>query len=106
MNKLADWIDPADVVKNGSRSMHGINRGVKYNGNKTKVSKQKKNKTFKNTIFFFFKIGASAKESLWIDSLDASLVNPGALRLWRFTNEIPQMRYGMSFNLFNNVYDT
>ena len=41
-----------------------------------------------------------------IESLDAVLVCPGKPRLLNFNNLLPDLRTGVSFNLFNNVWGT
>jgi len=43
---------------------------------------------------------------LWIESLDAPLVAPGAPGLLQFDNDPPDLRGGTHFNLFNNTWGT
>ena len=52
------------------------------------------------------KLDQSNSLNMFIESDDVSLVNVGKLRLWRWTNEEPDLSFGFSFNLFNNLYDT
>jgi hypothetical protein len=79
MDKLGSWISPLNVVKDGNRSMHALNRGVSYDG---------------------------ADGQILIESLDASLVCPGERRLLRFDNQFASLDGGMHFNLYNNIWGT
>lgn len=79
INKLGQWISPLEVVSRGGRTLHGFDRGILYQGE---------------------------DGILQIDSLDATLVAPGKPSLLDFHNEMPDLRGGMHFNLYNNVWGT
>lgn len=79
MSKLGAEISPLDVIKDGNRKLHGVDRGVGYRD----------------------KGGAFN-----IETLDAPLVAPGEPSLLNFNNKQPVMKNGMHFNLLNNVWGT
>lgn len=79
IDKMNQWVNPLEVVKDGNRYLHAVNRGMRYEG---------------------------ADGSLAISTLDAPLVSPGARRLLRFDNEFAQLDGGMHVNLHNNVWGT
>ena len=79
LEKMGDLVSPLDVVRNGNRNLHAIDRKIVY------------------------KEGAVC---FAIESLDAPLVSPGTLRLLEFDNSEPQLEKGMHFNLHNNVWGT
>ncbi|OMF34564.1 glycoside hydrolase [Paenibacillus sp. FSL H8-0548] len=79
LDKMGQLVNPLDVVKDGNRYLHAVNRGITYQG---------------------------ADGSLAIDTLDAALVAPGARRLLRFDNVFVPLDGGMHFNLHNNVWGT
>jgi hypothetical protein len=79
MEKLGQEISPLEVVENGNRHLHAVGKGVTC---------------------------SEAGSHLAIAALDSPLVAPGQPSLLNFTNEQPQLRLGMHFNLFNNVWGT
>jgi len=79
MEKMGQWVSPLEVVRNGNRNLHAIDRGVRYEGRDGR---------------------------LLVESLDAPLVAPGLPRLLQFDRSQPPLERGMHFNLFNNVYPT
>jgi hypothetical protein len=79
VHKLGSSIDPMRVVRGGGRALHGCNPGVTYR---------------------------DAAVSLAIESLDAVLVAPGRPALLDFHDQLPDMRGGVHFNLYNNVWGT
>lgn len=79
IHKLGQRIDPGDVINKGARTLHGFDQGVSY---------------------------SSEQFALYIDSLDAALVAPGAPALLNFHNQLPAISGGMHFNLYNNVWGT
>ena len=79
LDKMGQLISPGEIIKNGNRKLHAIQRGV----------------------------GCDVAEGrLWLESLDAPLVAPGAPGLLQFDNVLPNLKGGMHFNLFNNIYGT
>jgi hypothetical protein len=79
MDKSGQNVDPTDVVKDGGRKLHGIQKGVWTESKKNKIT---------------------------IESLDAPLVSPGNRTLLNFDNSIPNPNDGMHFCLCNNVWGT
>lgn len=79
MDKMGQWISPLDVISGGSRTMHAVNSGVRWQ---------------------------HAGQQLYIESLDAPLVAPGQTSLLDFHNRLPDLSGGVHFNLFNNVWGT
>jgi hypothetical protein len=79
LDKMGCPISPLEVIKNGNRKLHAIDRGVSYRGD---------------------------DGSLSIESLDAPLVAPGEPSLLDFNNKQPALKKGMHFNLYNNVWGT
>ncbi|MEO8608386.1 MAG: DUF5054 domain-containing protein [Chloroflexota bacterium] len=79
MDKLGERISPLDVIRNGNRKLHAVNSGVYY---------------------------ADGRSKLAIETLDAPLLAPGEPSLLDFNNRQPNLRSGMHFNLFNNVWGT
>ena len=77
LDKMGQLISPLAVVKDGNNKLHAIQRGV---------------------------CCEVAGGRLWIESLDAPLVAPGAPSLLRFDNHPPNLRGGLHFNLYNNVW--
>ncbi|HCE43515.1 MAG TPA: hypothetical protein DET40_08205 [Lentisphaeria bacterium] len=72
-------VSPLEVVSNGQRNLHGVNPGI------------------------LFKEG---KQTVRINSLDAALVAPGRPRILEFDGSQPDMKGGMHFCLYNNMYPT
>jgi hypothetical protein len=79
IEKLGRWISPDDVILNGSRRLHAVQRGVRCE--------------------------AGGRE-LMIETLDAPLVAPGTPALYELNNRRPPMNRGVHFNLFNNIWGT
>jgi len=79
MHKLGRWISPMDVAGSGNRSMHGIGEGVRVTRRGSRLA---------------------------IESLDAHLVSPGARRLLRFDDTLPDLKGGMHFCLHANLFST
>ena len=79
LDKMGQSISPLDVVRDGARTLHAVDRGVSY---------------------------SDAGGQFSLDTLDAPLVAPGAPSLLRWTNEQPALDKGMSVNLYNNVWGT
>lgn len=79
MEKMGQWVSPLEVVRNGNRNLHAIDRGVRYE---------------------------ERDGRLLVESLDAPLVAPGMPRLLQFDRTQPPLELGMHFNLFNNVFPT
>eukprot|EP00040_Diaphanoeca_grandis_P036438 m.232273 g.232273 ORF g.232273 m.232273 type:complete len:192 (+) comp33618_c0_seq3:2520-3095(+) len=78
MNKLGRWVDPLQVVTNGSKTMHAIWEGVR-----------------------------NPTAGVTIESPDAPVVSPGVeLDPHGLFNEEPHPEQGWSFNLFNNAWTT
>lgn len=80
IDKLGRMISPSEVVRNGNRKLHAVGRGATYSGPNGK--------------------------RLVIETLDAPLVAPGEPSLTDFNNRQPPMKYGMHFNLCNNIWGT
>lgn len=80
MNKLGHWISPYEVIRNGNRHLHAVgDEGVFHQNSGQKVQ---------------------------IQSLDSVLVAPGEPSLLDFNNQHPNLRNGLHFNLFNNLWGT
>ncbi|KAK9815327.1 hypothetical protein WJX72_001843 [[Myrmecia] bisecta] len=84
MYKLGRPILPANVVRNGSYSQHGVtDEGVTVTA-----------------------AGAQSWEKLQIKSFDAAVVSPGEATPFPNPLHPPDMTKGMSFNLANNIWGT
>ncbi|GAB4536181.1 MAG: hypothetical protein Kow0063_21320 [Anaerolineae bacterium] len=79
MEKMGRLISPLDVIRNGNRKLHAIDRCVTHH---------------------------EGRNRLTIESLDAPLLAPGEPSLLNFNNRRPPLRKGMHFNLYNNVWGT
>jgi hypothetical protein len=79
MDKLGQWVSPFEVIRDGNRHLHAINRGVRCQ---------------------------AKKGTLHIDSLDTALVAPGQPSLLDFNNRQPNLRQGLHFNMVNNLWGT
>jgi hypothetical protein len=79
MEKMGKLISPHEVVRNGNRKLHAIDRYVFYRDD---------------------------HNLLIIQSLDAPLLAPGEPSLLDFNNKQAPLRKGMHFNLYNNVWGT
>lgn len=79
MSKLGRDVSPLQVVKDGNRNLHAIDKGVYYRGTDGQAA---------------------------IESLDAALSAPGAARLLQFDNTFAPLESGWHFNLHNNIWGT
>ena len=79
MEKMGAWLSPLDVVRNGNRKLHAVDRGVCYR---------------------------EGEQAFKIETLDAPLVAPGAPSLLNFNPTQPALDKGFHFNLYNNVWGT
>ncbi|WP_052488027.1 DUF5054 domain-containing protein [Gordoniibacillus kamchatkensis] len=79
MDKMGMLLSPLEVVKNGGRNLHALNKGIFYHGTDGQVE---------------------------IETLDAPLLSPGERRMLRFDNTFAPLEGGMHFNLHNNVWGT
>ncbi len=79
LHKMGQWISPLEVVSNGNRTLHAVERGVRY---------------------------AEDGREVFFETLDAPLVAPGKPSLLNFPNQQPHMEKGIHFNLYNNVWGT
>jgi hypothetical protein len=79
MDKLGTPVSPLDVVPDGNRHLHAVQKGVAYH---------------------------DERGGLQITSLDAPLVAPGRPSLLDFNNDQPVPQNGMHFNLYNNIWGT
>jgi hypothetical protein len=79
LEKMGQFISPLEVMRHGNRRLHAIDRGA------------------------FYDDGFS---SLALESLDAPLVAPGERSLLSFTQRQPDLRQGLHFNLYNNIWGT
>ena len=79
LDKSGHDVDPVDVVRNGGRKLHAVQKGVRAGGDNGQIS---------------------------IESLDAPVVAPGERNLLNFDNALPEPGDGMHFCLYNNVWGT
>jgi hypothetical protein len=79
MDMLGTAISPLDVIRNGNRKLHAVESAINYQDKQSKLA---------------------------IETLDASLVAPGAPSLLNFNNRQPNLKNGMHFNLLNNIWGT
>lgn len=79
LDKMNRPVSPLDVVANGNRHLHAVSKGVTY---------------------------TDPQGTLAIDTFDAPLVAPGQESLLDFNNTQPDMRQGIHFNLYNNIWGT
>lgn len=78
MAKMGSDVSPLDVVRNGNRHLHAVEK-CHYR---------------------------DSRETITVESLDAPLVAPGGPMLLSFVNDQPDLARGMYFNLFNNMWGT
>jgi len=78
MDKSDGPVNPLKVVKNGARTLHGVQSGIWLEG------------------------GSPFR----IETADAPLVAPGRRRLLNFDNQLPDLQGGMHICLYNNVWGT
>jgi hypothetical protein len=80
MDKLGQWVSPYDVIRDGNRHLHGVgDGGVRLEDGKT---------------------------GLLLKSLDTALTAPGQPAMLNFNNRQPDLRKGIHFNLYNNLWGT
>ena len=79
MDKSGQNVNPRDVVNNGGRKLHALQKGI---------------------------WAENGEEKITIESLDAPLVAPGDRTLLNFDNALPNPNAGMHFCLSNNVWGT
>ena len=79
IEKIGQFISPLDVIRNGNRHLHAVDRGILYDDRERRIS---------------------------IESLDAPLVAPGQRSLLDFNQHQPDLSGGMHFNLYNNIWGT
>lgn len=79
MDKSGQPVSPMDVVKGGSRNMHGVIDGISYKDSQT---------------------------GFYLETADAFLVAPGKRALLNFDNQQPDMDGGLHFCLLNNLTGT
>jgi hypothetical protein len=79
IEKLGEWVNPLDVVRNGNRHLHACGAGVRWQGQRGNIQ---------------------------IESLDAPLVAPGQRSLLNFNNHLPRLKEGMHFLLYDNLWGT
>jgi hypothetical protein len=79
LDKMGGLVSPLDVVPDGNRNLHAVDRGMVYQ---------------------------DEESYLRIESLDAPLVAPWMRRLLHFDRSDPPLDRGMHFNLHNNVWGT
>ncbi|MEH7009516.1 DUF5054 domain-containing protein [Neobacillus niacini] len=79
LDKLGERISPLEVVKNGNRNLHSVDKGLYY---------------------------AGADGEVVIETIDSPLVSPGEKRLLQFNNTFASLEGGFHFNLYNNIWGT
>jgi len=79
MEKLGELISPYEVIHDGNRKLHAVGTGVYY---------------------------SDSRYQLTIETLDAPLVAPGEPSLLNFNQKQPDLKKGLHFNLYNNVWGT
>jgi hypothetical protein len=79
MDKSGHEVDPCDVVRNGGRKLHAVQKGVRAGEDNGRII---------------------------IESVDAPVVAPGERNLLNFDNALPLPGDGMHFCLCNNVWGT
>jgi hypothetical protein len=79
MEKMGRMFSPLEVVRNGNRKLHAVERRLVYQ---------------------------DRDDRLTIQTLDAPLLAPGGPSLLNFDNQLPALEKGMHFNLYNNVWGT
>lgn len=79
MDKMGQAVSPLDVVRNGSRNLHGLISGLTYQ---------------------------DSRGGFRLETLDAYLVSPGKRSLLNFDNELPDLAGGQHFCLTDNLTGT
>lgn len=84
MDKIGEWVSPLEVVDGGSKGLHGVSSGVRYNASM-----------------------CSSTATMMIASLDAGLVVWGPPDPFPSPiHEDPDMSEGASYMLWNNIWNT
>lgn len=80
IEKMGQWISPFDVIRDGNRHLHAVGEnGALYKDGNLRVQ---------------------------IQTLDTALLAPGKPSLLDFNNRQPDLKQGLHFNLFNNLWGT
>ncbi|RKL65002.1 glycoside hydrolase [Salipaludibacillus neizhouensis] len=79
IHKLGSYVSPLNVVKDGNRNLHAVDKGMLYEG---------------------------TDGTMTINTSDAALVCPGERKLLRFDNRFASLDGGMHVNLHNNIWGT
>jgi hypothetical protein len=79
MEKIGELISPLEVIRNGNRKLHAVDRYVFHRG-------------LHNLLIF--------------ETLDAPLLAPGEPSLLNFNDKLPSLKRGLHFNLYNNIWGT
>lgn len=79
LDKLGEHISPLEVVRNGNRNLHSVDKGLYYSGADAVVN---------------------------IETKDSPLVSPGEKRLLQFNNTFASLEGGFHVNLYNNIWGT
>ena len=79
LDKMNEWVDPRDVIENGNRHLHAVDRSAWYRDD---------------------------GDQLLVETPDAPLVAPGEPSLLDFNNRQPDVSEGIHVNLYNNVWGT
>ncbi|WP_412966561.1 DUF5054 domain-containing protein [Fredinandcohnia sp. 179-A 10B2 NHS] len=79
LEKMGERLSPLEVVKNGNRNLHAVDKGVYYNG---------------------------ADGEIVLETKDSPLVSPGEKRLLQFDNSFASLEGGIHFNIYNNIWGT
>jgi len=79
IEKMGEEISPFEVIDGGNRALHCTNKGITY---------------------------TDGKESLRIEPLDTPLVSPGRPRILEFDQSQPDLKEGVHFNIYNNLWGT
>eukprot|EP00123_Amoebidium_parasiticum_P011468 comp20732_c0_seq1/m.27111 comp20732_c0_seq1/g.27111 ORF comp20732_c0_seq1/g.27111 comp20732_c0_seq1/m.27111 type:complete len:818 (-) comp20732_c0_seq1:638-3091(-) len=107
MDKMGSWIQPSEVILNGSQHQHAVWSGIKYlHGREFAISDQESTTSDQ--------VGDGRCNELRIESLDSAIVTPltpnihpyGFLLPAPISPLQPTDINGMAFNLFNNVWNT
>ncbi|KAI8471932.1 MAG: hypothetical protein J3K34DRAFT_520136 [Monoraphidium minutum] len=95
LDKLGSPIDPREVIRNGSRSLHAVGDA----GASVAAAARRRRGAAGGGYSY-------ARDVLRVASLDAALVSPGRPRGLPNVVVSPEMAEGVSFNLANNLWGT
>ena len=79
MDKMGYDVSPLEVIEGGGNKLHAVQKGVSHRGEDVSIA---------------------------INTLDTALVAPGEPALTVFDGVAPDLKKGMHFNLFNNIWNT